>query len=321
MNDVRPYYRRRSLFAPILMVAIGIVALLATQGVISGRSVFLWFSRYWPLLLILWGVVKFGEYLWARNRNEPYAGIGGGGVVFLIFLILFGLTATGLSRVNWGSMDIDPGEDWGDSLGIFGTRYDFTETFATPMPMGKQVRVLSARGDITIKPSPDDQAHVVVHKYVRGHSQEEANQFNNATHVKFEQQGSVWVLDLTGGSFTQGRFNLELQIPPKSAVSLQDRRGDIHVSEMQADVDVETSHGDIVAELIKGNALLRAHRGDVTAKNISGNVTVDGDVDDSTVSDIGGTLTFTGSYTGDIQLSRVGRQVKFNSIRTDLELA
>src|SRR5262249_593031 len=189
------------------------------------------------------------------------------------------------------------------------------------MPTGKQVRVLSSRGDITVTPSPDDQAHVLVHKYVRGHSQEEANQFNNTTHAKFDQQDSVWLLDLTGGSFYQGRFNLEVQIPPKYMVSLVGRRGDIHVSQIQADVDVESSHGDIVAEQIKGNAQLRGHRGDVTAKSISGNVSVDGDVGDSNVGDIGGTLTFTGSYTGDIQLSHVAGPIKFNSIRTDLQVA
>jgi len=321
MNGIQRSYRRRSLFGPLLVAAIGLIILLSNLGYFSRQHVFWWFSRYWPLILIFWGAVKFAEYLWARSRNEPYPGIGGGGVVFLVFLIMFGMAATGASRVNWGFIDIDPGDDWGDGLGIFGNRYDFTESFATPMPTGKQVRVLSSRGDITITPSPDDQAHVLVHKYIRGHSQEEANQFNNATHAKFDQQGSVWLLDLTGGSFSQGRFNLEVQVPPKYTVSLTNRRGDIHVSQIQADVDVETSHGDVDVEQIKGNAQLRAHRGDVKAKSVTGNVTVDGDVGDSTISDVGGTLTFTGSYTGDIQLSHVSSQIKFNSIRTDLQLA
>ena len=321
MNGTQRSYRRRSLFGPLLVAAIGVVILLNNLGYFSRQHVFWWFSRYWPLILILWGIVKFAEYLWARSRNEPYPGIGGGGVVFLVFLILFGMAATGATRVNWGFVDIDPGDDWGDGLGIFGTRYDFTESFATPMPTGKQVRVLSSRGDITITPSPDDQAHVFVHKYVRGHSQDEANQFNNATHPKFDQQGSVWLLDLTGGSFSQGRFKLEMQVPPKYMVSLTNRRGDIHVSQIQADVDIETSRGDVMAEQIKGNAQLRAHRGDVKATSITGNVSVDGDVRDTAVVDVGGTVNFTGSYTRDIELSHISGQIKFNSIRTDLQLA
>jgi len=317
MNGVRPGYRRRSLFGPLLIVAIGVVFLLANLGYIHRENLGWWFARYWPLLLIIWGVAHFLEYLWARSRNEPYAGISGGNVVLLVFLILIGLSATGISR--WG-IDWDPGNDWGD-WGFFGNRYEFTENFATAMPTGAQVRVLSALGDISITPSPDDQAHVFVHKYIRGDSQDEANQFNSNTHPKFEQQGSVWLLDLTSGSYSRGRFNLELKLPAKYAVSLMDRRGDIRVSQLQADVDLETDRGDIMAEQIKGNTTLHVHHGDMSAKGITGNLNVDGSVDDSTVSDVTGSVTLNGSYSGDIQLTHIGGPVHFTSSRTDLQFA
>lgn len=320
MNDSRPYYRRRSVFGPLFIAAIGVVLLLANLGVISWHNFGWWFARYWPLLLIFWGVVKFAEYFWARSHNEPAPGIGGGGVVFLVFLVFFGLAATSASRANWSWVDNDPGNDW-DALGIFGTRYDFTATVTQPMLSGNQVRIVSPRGNITITPSPDDQAHLFVHKYTRSHSQAEANQFDNATHPTFQQQGSLWLLDLDTTAYHQGRFDMELQLPAKYSVSLVNRRGDIHISQMQADIDIETSHGDITAEQIKGNAVLRLDHGDVTAKGINGNLSVDGDVGDSNVADVSGLLSFSGSYTGDIQLSHVGNQVRFRSIRTDLQFA
>lgn len=309
--DIRPRYRRRSLFGPLVVAGIGVVLLLCNTGKISCHNVLVWLGHYWPVLLIFWGMVKFAEYLWARHRNEPYTGVGGAGVVLLI---VFGLIATGATRVDWDWFDSD--SDW-----IFGNHYDFTESFATPMPVGKEVRVLSGHGDITLTPSPDDQAHVFVHKYLRGSSQDEANQFNTATHPKFEQQGTVWLLDMTGGNFARGRFNLEIQVPAKYSVSLLDRQGDIRVSQMNADVDLETSHGDISVEQIKGNATLHAHRGDVKVQNVSGNVNLDGSVSDASFAEIGGTLTLTGSYTGDLELSHVAGQVKFNTSRTDLQIA
>jgi DUF4097 and DUF4098 domain-containing protein YvlB len=304
----------------LFIAAIGVVLLLANLGVISWHNFGWWFARYWPLLLIFWGVVKFAEYFWARSHNEPAPGIGGGGVVFLVFLVFFGLAATSASRANWSWVDNDPGNDW-DALGIFGTRYDFTSTVTQPMLSGNQVRIVSPRGNITITPSPDDQAHLFVHKYTRSHSQAEANQFDNATHPTFQQQGSLWLLDLDTTAYHQGRFDMELQLPAKYSVSLVNRRGDIHISQMQADIDIETSHGDITAEQIKGNAVLRLDHGDVTAKGINGNLSVDGDVGDSNVADVSGLLSFSGSYTGDIQLSHVGNQVRFRSIRTDLQFA
>jgi hypothetical protein len=262
--------------------------------------------------------VKFAEYQWARSHNQTYAGFGAGGVLFLVFFILFGLTASGLSRVNWGFVDTN--DDWGD-WGWFGTRYEFTANFDQPMMSGNQVKIRSPHGAITITPSPDDQAHVFMHKYTRSHSQDEANQFNNATQPRFQQQGNIWLLDMTGNPYDQGRFDLEVQVPPKYSVSVVDRHGDVHVSQMQADVDVEASHGDVTAEQIKGNTTLHLEHGDVTAKGISGNVTVEGYVGDSNVSDVTGMLSFSGSFTGDVDLSHIGNQVRFKSSRTDLQFA
>jgi hypothetical protein len=319
MSDSRPYSYRRSLFGPLMIIAIGVIALLVKTSKITRPELFSWFSNYWPFLLIFWGIVKLAEYSWARRRNEPAPGIGAGGVVFVVFLVLSGMAATKASRTDWSW--IDPGADWNDPLGIFGTRYDFTSTVTQPMLSGNQVRIVSPRGNITITPSPDDQAHLFVHKYTRSHSQAEANQFDNATHPAFQQQGSLWLLDLDTTAYHQGRFDMELQLPAKYSVSLVNRRGDIHISQMQADIDIETSHGDITAEQIKGNAVLRLDHGDVTAKGINGNLSVDGDVGDSNVADVSGLLSFSGSYTGDIQLSHVGNQVRFRSIRTDLQFA
>lgn len=320
MTNGRPYYRRRSLFGPLLVAAIGVVLLLRNLGVISYHNFGWWFAQYWPLLLIFWGVVKFGEYLWARQHNEPYSGIGAGGVFFLIFLCLFGAAATGASRVDWGWIDIGPENDWSDGLGIFGTRYEFTDSFAQAMPSASQVKILSTRGDITVTPSPDYQAHVVIHKYTRSHSQNDANQFNNSTHAQFQQQGTVWLLDLTSGEFSEGRFDVVVQVPSKYATSLIARRGEVHISQMQADTEVEANHGDITAEQIDANVVLHPHRQDVTIKNIKGNATIDGDVGDSSISEVAGALTFNTGFSGDLELSKIAGPIHFKSSRTDLEL-
>lgn len=320
MTDSRPYYRSRSLFAPLLLVIIGIVALLVSTGVIASRSFFWWFSNYWPVVLILWGVVKFAEYLIARSRNEPAPGIGPGAIVLLVFFIVIGAAFSAASRATW-NLNVDPGEDWNDPFGWFGTRYEFNANFDQPIRSGDQIKIYASRGDITIKPSPDDQAHAFVHKYVRSRNQDEANQFNNNTPLAFQQQGSLWVLNMNTGAYEQGRVDMDLQLPPKYSVSVVNQHGDIHIQQIQSDISVDTEHGDITAEQIKGNAGLRVHHGDVTARGITGNLTVDGDVSDTEVSDITGTLSFSGSYRGDIDLSHIGSQVRFKSIRTDLQLA
>lgn len=320
MTDSSPYYRRHSLFTPILLVAIGVVFLLINVGVIASRSFFWWFSKYWPVVLILLGLVKLAEYLLARSRNERAPGIGPGGIVLLVFFVVVGAAFSAASRATW-NLNVDPGEDWNDPFGWFGSRYEFTATFDQPIRSGDQIKIYASRGDITIKPSPDDQAHAFAHKYVRARTQDEANQFNNNTPLAFQQQGSLWLLNMNSGAYEQGRVDIDLQLPPKYSISVVDQRGDIHIQQMQSDVSVDTARGDITAEQIKGNAGLRVHHGDVTAHGIAGNLTVDGDVSDTEISDVAGTLSFTGSYRGDIDLSHINNQVRFKSIRTDLQMA
>jgi DUF4097 and DUF4098 domain-containing protein YvlB len=276
--------------------------------------------HYWPLLLIIWGVAKLLEHLWARQRGEPTPRLGAGGIVLLVFVIMFGTFATSTANWNWrgigDQMGADP--DWGN---WFGQHYDFTDNFAQPLAGGSEIKILAARGDISVTASEDNQVHAVVRKSVRSDSQESANRLNESTRPKFIQQGNVWLLDLTSGDFEKARFDLDLQLPKQVTLSLSTRRGNLSVSEHDGNVDLTTDRGDLSADNIKGTASLHLRHGTVTVKQITGNVQVDGEVDDGTVSDVSGTLDFNAGYNGNVELSHIGQRLHFKSVRTDLQLA
>src|SRR5262249_24803072 len=227
-----PYYqpRPRSVVGPVMLVAIGIVALLCTTGVISAHAFFVWFARYRPVILILWGVAKLGEHMWAKSQGQSTPRLGGGSIVFLVFFIMFGLGATATSNV-WPRIRTEIGNDpdfnWPMDWPIGGNSYEFSDNFSTPLAGVSQIKVLTNRGDIRVSTSPDGQAHALVHKNLRGDSQDEANRLNDSTKAKFVQQGSLWVLDLTGGDFSKGSFNLDLQLPKNAVLSLSTQRGNI----------------------------------------------------------------------------------------------
>jgi hypothetical protein len=50
----------KAIRGPLLMVTLGILFMLDYSGGIS-------FARTWPVLLIVFGLLKLGEYLGARN--------------------------------------------------------------------------------------------------------------------------------------------------------------------------------------------------------------------------------------------------------------
>src|SRR5690242_13408620 len=84
----------RSLAGPAILIILGVVFLLGTMGVLHLRTLVVWFAHYWPLLIILWGVIKLVEYQQAQRRGAHARGIGGGGIFLLIVLIVSGLIAT-----------------------------------------------------------------------------------------------------------------------------------------------------------------------------------------------------------------------------------
>ncbi len=318
-----PYYRPRprSIVGPLVLITIGVGFLLRTTGVISFQSFHNWMVHYWPLLLIFWGVAKLLEHLWARQHGEPTPRLGAGGIVFLVFFIMFGTAATRTADWNWRGIGTEIGADDSDWVNLFANHYDFTDNFAQPLAGGSEIKILSAHGDITVTPSEDNQVHAVVHKSVRSDSQENANRLNDSMRPKFTQQGSLWLLDLTSGDFEKARFDLDLQLPKQIALSMSTRRGNLSVSQREGNVDLTTDRGNLSAENVKGATFLHIRHGSVNVKTVTGNVQVDGEVEDGNVSDVTGTLEFNAGYNGNVQLSHIGQRLHFKSVRTDLQLA
>lgn len=317
-----PYYRPRprSIVGPLVLITIGVLFLLRTTGVISFQAFRNWMVHYWPLLLIFWGIAKLLEHIWARQHGEPTPRLGAGGIILLIFVILFGTGITRTADWNWRGIgdQIGADTDWDN---MFGNHYDFTDNFAQPVAGGSEIKILSGQGDITVTPSEDNQIHAVVRKSVRSDSQESANRINDATHPKFTQQGSIWLLDLTSGDFDKARFDLDLQLPKQLALSISTRRGNLSVSQREGTVDLSTDRGNLSAENVNGATSLHIRNGSVNVKTVTGNVQVDGEVEDGNVSDVTGALEFTAGYNGTVQLSHISQRLHLKSVRTDLQLA
>jgi cell wall-active antibiotic response 4TMS protein YvqF/putative adhesin len=321
-NPVPPpyYHRPRSIFGPLVLITLGVFFLLRTSNVIPGEKLHYWFANYWPVLLILWGVAKLIEHLWARHRGEPTPRMGAGAIVFLVFFIMM---AGGFSATkDWDWSRISGDWNFNNDFDFFTSHYDFNDNFDQPLAGGTQIKVMCNRGDVSVTASKDNQAHAIVHKNVSSGSQQEANRMNDATHPKFTQQGSVWVLDLTGGDFDHERVNLELQLPGAVPLSLATRRGNLSVTDRDGNVELYTEHGDASVERVKGDASLQVRSGSVTARNVSGGVQINGILRDGTISDVGGALDFdVRMFTGDVQLSRLAKPFHVKSLTFDLQSA
>ncbi len=315
------YVRRRSIAGPIVLIALGVLFLLGNFHMITwARLSYVW-ARYWPVLIILWGVIKLYEHWSDQRQGLPSRGIGAGGVVLLIFLIIFGLSATAAYKVNWNSfgnqMDFD-----NDFAGLFGNTYSFDQTIEQPFD-ATSVRVVDDRGEVTVNTWDEPKIKVVVNKRVIGSDENEAKDIDAKTKAMLNRADTTLNLDANTRSAGNKpvESNLQIWVPKKAAVEVVDGRGDISISNRDGEVHLSTNHGDVTAQQINGNVTITARRGTVRAQDIKGDVAINGRLDDVTVTDVTGSASLTGEFFGQTSLARIARGVTFHSSRTDLEMA
>ena len=106
-----------------MLIVLGIVFLLGNMHMLSWFRIGIWFAHYWPVLLILWGIVKLIEHQQAIHSGNRAPGIGAGGVFLVIMIVVFGLIATQLEHVNWSGLRDNINIDDEDFNNLFGEKF------------------------------------------------------------------------------------------------------------------------------------------------------------------------------------------------------
>ncbi len=315
-----PYRYRGSLAGPIVLIVIGCLFLLHNFGV--HLPIWRAFGRYWPLLLILWGVIKLVEHATASRQGYRATGIGAGSVFLLLLIIIFGLGAHYSHDVNWGGVrdQIQIDDDLG---GMFGNAYTYDDTIEQTFPGDGSLRIVSDRGAINIQPSDSDSIKVVVHKKLYASNQSDADKYNQGTKPIITVNGTSVLLNAnTNGAGDHGvSADMDVYVPRKGAIDVASRRGDLSVTDRKADVKISGQRGDVVLTGITGAVKVNLEKGSVRVSKVTGDVDIDGRIDDATVEDVNGAVSLNGDYFDDIRVSKIAKTVTFKSARSDIMLA
>ena len=62
-----PPRQPRSISGPLVLITIGAILLLRTMNVIHADALWHWFVHYWPVLLIILGLIKLVEHFIAQR--------------------------------------------------------------------------------------------------------------------------------------------------------------------------------------------------------------------------------------------------------------
>jgi len=320
-----PPRRHRSFAGPVVLIIVGTIFLLGTMHILSVGKLAHLFANYWPVLLILWGVIKLIEHMQAQREGTRSSGIGAGGVVLIVMLVVFGLIATQLEHVNWsGLRDNFNFDDDNDFSNIFeGNTYNYNDNLEQAFPAGASLKIIDTHGAVSVHPSDDNKITVVIRKRVAADNQNDADKYNGETKPTLTTIGGQVTLDAKTEAAGDHpvESDLDVSLPRKVPLTIESRRGDVNVSGRDAAVSISTQHSDTTVEDVNGNVKLSQEKGSVRIQQISGDVHVEGRVNELAVSDVKGSVQLDGEFQESVKLERIAKTVTFKSSRTDMEFS
>src|SRR6185295_7757580 len=176
-----------SFFWGLILITAGSIFLLKNLG--YDVPVWTGIARYWPILLIVWGLVKLIDYARLKRSGETGPLFGAGEVVLLIIVIMAGSALTAAANMSpdfANFFDIANIDLWD----ITGNSYHFTEHYERDVPSGASIDIINRYGTVDVVPADTDRIVVDVDKTVVAMNEAEAGKVQNQLMYSISQEGS-----------------------------------------------------------------------------------------------------------------------------------
>lgn len=284
-----------TVFWGLALVAIG--GLLLARNLGYAFPIWSYIARYWPALLIAWGVLKLVDYYRFRSAGDGRRLFSGGEVALLIFIIIAGsavTTATNISPELGNIFEI------GDLWDITGNSYNYEEHREVSVPSGSTIQIVNLYGNVDVRPAESDRITLDVAKTVRASNREEADRLSGDFTFQIKNEGSMYRIvsnldDFTGDGNAgrrrqQFKSSLTVHVPKESALHIENRNGTVTVQDLTGKQSIINRYGGVEVRGITGELQIENRNGSVTVEDVTESVTVHNSYSGTTAKDIGGSL-------------------------------
>jgi hypothetical protein len=149
-------------------------------------------ARYWPLLIIGWGLLKLIDYFHLRKSGENRPLFSGGEVALLILVIFTGSAITAAANIDPDIGRLFDFTDDFDFWDITGNNYNYSEHHEADVPAGSSIEIINMYGSVEVRPSDVDRIILDVEKTIRASSREEADRRAPEFTFSIRNEGSVF---------------------------------------------------------------------------------------------------------------------------------
>jgi hypothetical protein len=321
--QIPPRRYRRSFAGPFVLIVVGVIFLLGNLRMIAWSKLLMLFAHYWPVLLIIWGIIKIVEYQQAQREGVPSRGIGAGGVFLVIMIVFFGLIATHVARFHWNDIRDNMNMDDSDFNNIFGETYNFDDRLEQNIPASAtSLRVNDEHGAVRVNAADDNKITVIVRKRVGADDQSSADKYNQQTRPQITTAGNVIVLDARNQAGDHSvQSDLEISVPRKMELHVTSKHGEVSVNGRDGEVEINNQHGEVSVEDVTGNLKLNLEKSSAKVEKVTGDVHIAGRLNEVSVTDIKGAAHLEGEFEESVKLARISKDVSFKSSRTDMEFS
>jgi DUF4097 and DUF4098 domain-containing protein YvlB len=309
-----------SVIGPLILVAIGIIALLMYAGRIDAGTFWEWYGHWWPLMLIFAGLAMLGEWALDMRAKTPVRR-GGNYVGLLILLAIIGVCAS-WGHANWGWMHSNFGGDSDDFFNMFGRpQHDLDQqVLNTDVPAGAILSIDNPRGDVSVTAGDASSVQINAHEVAFADSDDAAKKIFDSEAAHVTVSGKTVLVKSAGNS--GGRVNLTVVVPRTAQVIIDAGRGDVTAAGLNQGANITAGHGDVRLNAIQGSVQVHfsTDKGDFSAHQVNGDVTADGRCNDLTLSEIKGKVTVNGDIFGEAHMENLAGTVHLHTSVTDLQL-
>jgi len=304
--------QRRSIFSGLLLILLGTLFLLYRFDPALRLGTLIW--RFWPVLIILWGVAKLFDHLAARSSGERTTVLTGGEAALLI-LVIFALAGLGVAdRVRKRHPDFDL------RFNPFAEKYSRSEELAAQkVAAGAHIAIQTAHGNISVHAGDGNELRVTVNKSASDSSESAADQRMDEAKAVIEPTSDGFSVHPSSGAGAV-TMNLDVEVPKTAHVTVNADHGDVTVAGVSGVVDAGNHNGDIEIHDAGSDVNATLDGGDLRVANVAGNVSVSGHGNEIDVSDVTGDATLDGEFFGPIRVRNVAKTTHFVSQRSDLTL-